>query len=41
MANRESVVAAAATYDWDVGTTAKTLPDFPGMWTDMLVDDHR
>ena len=20
----------------DIGTTAKTLPDFPGMWADML-----
>jgi 3-phosphoshikimate 1-carboxyvinyltransferase len=20
----------------DIGTTAKTLPDFPGMWEDML-----
>jgi 3-phosphoshikimate 1-carboxyvinyltransferase len=24
----------------DIGTTAKTLPDFPGMWTDMLLDDQ-
>lgn len=24
----------------DIGTTAKTLPDFPGMWTDMLLDDR-
>ncbi|MEN4475834.1 3-phosphoshikimate 1-carboxyvinyltransferase [Mycolicibacterium cosmeticum] len=24
----------------DIGTTAKTLPDFPGMWTEMLLDDR-
>ncbi|MHA3023167.1 3-phosphoshikimate 1-carboxyvinyltransferase [Mycobacterium sp. BMJ-28] len=24
----------------DIATTAKTLPDFPGMWTDMLLDDQ-
>ncbi len=24
----------------DIGTTAKTLPDFPGMWTEMLLDDQ-